>query len=418
MRQTTTGSGGQGATGTGTGSSAGGNGTGGNGSGNSDGGSIFNTGGGNQGGNGSGGGCVNIELEATSVIAPSDIIIAIDNSGSMSDEIAAVEANIDVNFAQILAASQVDYQVIMVTDHGPNSLNVCIGPPLAGTTDCSGPPVEVPNQFYHYDVNVQSHDSLCKILNTLMGPQGGGEADQNGFHPGGWISLLRQNAVKTFIEITDDGIVCNWNGNSFNDQDQIQPGQDVAVAWDAALLGAAPFQFGTVADRNYLFYSIVGLPEKSPDPLQPYAATEPVVTGVCTASTAYAPGTGYQWLSRGTGGLRFPVCQYQSYDNVFQDIANGVVSGSLLPCDIQLPEDLPDLDYQSLVVNYTPGGGGMPEKWTQVASQAACGVSDNTFYVDTVANTLHLCPNASAKVENDTGEANLDVTAECVQVPD
>src|SRR4030095_14330224 len=103
------------------------------------------------GGNGQGGACADLVVEAEVQFLPADIIFIIDNSGSMTDEIASIETNINVNFANIIQSSGVDYQVIMVTDHGSGSLEVCVGPPLSGTTNCSGPPVFVPGQFYHYD---------------------------------------------------------------------------------------------------------------------------------------------------------------------------------------------------------------------------------------------------------------------------
>ncbi|MGQ0505643.1 MAG: hypothetical protein ACT4TC_10010, partial [Myxococcaceae bacterium] len=49
---------------------------------------------------------------------PVDIIFVIDNSGSMTSEIQEVERNINVNFAQIIQASGVDYRVILIAKHG------------------------------------------------------------------------------------------------------------------------------------------------------------------------------------------------------------------------------------------------------------------------------------------------------------
>ena len=36
-------------------------------------------------------------------------------------------------------------------------------------------------------------------------------------------------------------------------------------------------------------------------------------------------GLEYQRLSVRTGGLRFPICEYQSFDAVFKNVAEGVV---------------------------------------------------------------------------------------------
>ena len=370
-------------------------------------------GGGDQ---GSGGSCVDIAVEGSSVTQPADIVVIIDNSGSMGEEIASVEQNINVNFAQILATSGVDYQMIMLSDHGSSNLEVCIGPPLANTANCNGAPGEVAGQFYHYDISVLSTDSLCIALDTLYGTNGGGEADEQALHPEGWSKWLRQNAVKVILEITDDDVSCTWNGNNFNDGEdgstnpQTSMGAAAAVAWDQQLLQLAPAQFGTIASRNYQFYSIVGLAAK-PNPLEGYQPGEPLIGSACpTAWTSSSFGSGYQWLSKGTGGLRFPVCQFASYDAVFQAIAAGVVESAAVPCEIDISGVDDTVDPNSLVVNYTPGMGSL-ETFTLVAGAAACGVDDQAFYLEN--DIVKLCPAACTKVTEDV-DAKLDLIAQCV----
>ncbi|MBW2458936.1 MAG: hypothetical protein JRI68_30840 [Deltaproteobacteria bacterium] len=328
--------------------------------------------------------CAAVVVEGNPTIKPADIIFVIDNSCSMGQEINGVEQNINVNFAQIMGVSQVDYRIIMVTDHGSGSLNVCIGA-----------------------LNVQSWDSACKTFNTFYGSAGGGEADQHGLYPNGWSALLRTEAIKVFVEITDDRLSCTWQGHAMQDNSTIPDGQNAAVEFDSTLLGLSPGHFGTASNRNYMFYSIVGLIPKS-NPLEAYSEFDPVVTGTC--STAPSPGTGYQWLSKGTHALRFPVCEGTGYDVVFQDIAAGVVEGTQVPCEIEIPEPPPgetyDWDLVSLL--WTPGGGSTQE-FTQVTSLAACGTDDDKFYIED--NLLKLCPAACDKIE-----ADLDGTLE-VKIP-
>jgi len=361
---------------------------------------------GNQDGS-TGGACAGVVVQAESTVKPADIIYVIDNSCSMNQEISGVESNINVNFASIIQNSGVDYQVIMVTGHGSSTLDVCVQPPLSGTTNCSGPPVDVPGQFYHYSLPVYSHDSLCKTLDGLYG----NAPDEFSQAPAGWSTWLRPQAVKVFVEITDDGISCTWNGTNFNDQDQINPGQQVALDWDTKLLQAAPAQFGSKADRNYLYYSIVGLPPK-PNILDAYDEFEPVITGTCNGGVG--PGTGYQWLSKGTHSLRFPVCQdqNQTYDAVFQDIAAGVVDSTKVPCELIIPEEPPGQTYnfEKASVIYTPGGNGTPEEFTFVSSSAACGQAADKFYIE--GGLIKLCPAACAKVEGDI-DAKLEVSIPC-----
>jgi hypothetical protein len=68
----------------------------------------------------------------------------LDNSGSMSDELQAVEDNLNLNFASILANSGVDYRVILLSRHrrevrdesGESSTSVCVTTPLSALADC------------------------------------------------------------------------------------------------------------------------------------------------------------------------------------------------------------------------------------------------------------------------------------------
>jgi len=62
--------------------------------------------------------CAVQEAAASLTKRPVDIIFAIDNSGSMSGEIAEVEKQVNDNFATLIAASGIDYRVIMVSSHG------------------------------------------------------------------------------------------------------------------------------------------------------------------------------------------------------------------------------------------------------------------------------------------------------------
>src|SRR6185436_15807911 len=57
-----------------------------------------------------GGACAQAESQATLVKEPIDVIVVLDNSGSMDEELDSVERNINLNFAEILDASDVDYR--------------------------------------------------------------------------------------------------------------------------------------------------------------------------------------------------------------------------------------------------------------------------------------------------------------------
>src|SRR5262245_17948500 len=57
--------------------------------------------------------CAAVSVMGRLVKEPVDVIVILDNSGSMEDEMEAAERNINVNFAQILDTNSVDYRVIL-----------------------------------------------------------------------------------------------------------------------------------------------------------------------------------------------------------------------------------------------------------------------------------------------------------------
>ncbi|HTN90500.1 MAG TPA: hypothetical protein VL242_42800 [Sorangium sp.] len=69
----------------------------------------------------------------------------------------------------------------------------------------------------------------------------------------------------------------------------------------------ARWHAGTLA-RWHLFHSIVGLHENT-TPTDACVPDADVVESTC--GTAVAPGTGYQALSKKTGGLRFPLLRFE-----------------------------------------------------------------------------------------------------------
>jgi hypothetical protein len=363
-------------------------------------------GGGHQGGDGSeggggGGSCADLVVEAEIEQRPVDIVFVIDNSASMGDEADAIEANINVNLAHVLETNQVDYRLIMVTDHGPGSLwdkELCIAPPLSGTLDCAGPPISVPGRFYHYDIHVESLDATCRLFDSLFGSV----PDEWAQASSGWHDWLRPEALKVIIAITDDEMGC------FSDDEA------GALAFDHQLLQASPAQFGYFGSRNYVFYSLVGVAPKA-DPLEPYGPLDDLVTTSCW--TAVGPGLGYQWLSKLTGGLRFPVCNHESYDAVFQDIAAGVTDITAIPCELAVPEAPPGelLDLGTLELLYSPGDGSATQLWTQVPSAAECGPA--SFYLDTAVTPprIHLCPEACSLAAADPGAA-IEIRVDCALV--
>src|SRR5690606_16525671 len=87
--------------------------------------------------------------------------------------------------------------------------------------------------------------------------------------------------------------------------------------------------FGEPGRRNYIFHSIIGVDENNSMAFLP---TEPLNTNRCP----YGVNTGdeYQRLSIATGGLRYSICNLDSYDVVFRAVANNVIEQAKIGCEI------------------------------------------------------------------------------------
>lgn len=387
----TTGSGGSGATtsaATGTTASAGGAGTGAAGGAGGGTASSASAGGGGAGqGGGSGGGApdagpdVSFEYDAgpgdgavnadsacaAEVVSPQklpvDIIWVVDTSGSMTAEIAQIKANINAQFADILAASGLDYQVLMIAAKGTAALQVCVAPPLGGPNCNANAPLYRP-----IPQTVGSTNSLSLILATY-----------DSVNPSlNWQSSLRYDAAKVFIEVTDDN--SSLSANSF----------------DTQLLAKMPAgMFGTAADRNYVFYSIIGV-----------TAGNPAVKCPSAVNT----GAQYQTLSNLTGGAMFPVCD-ADYSPIFNQIAAGIVGG--LACEFTMPTSNGSaIDPENVAMTFTPTGG-MPVDVPRVTDAASCN-GPGWHYDDNVTPTkLLLCPDSCATVKADDG-GKIDILVGCL----
>ena len=335
--------------------------------------------------------CVSVRAQASLVKKPVDIIVVVDNSSSMTQEIAAVERNINQNFAAILGTSALDYRVILISRHGLNtSYRICIAAPLSGADSCTPPPAKPVNsaRFFHYDVEVASTNSLSLTLSTYT------KSDRNNFTTNGWSEWLRPGAFRVFIEMTDDDSAMS------------------VADFEAGLFALTPAAFGTAESRNYVFHTIAGLKQNTPA-TAPWLPTDPRQTTKCTAGTgAQKAGLVYQDLSILTGGLRFPICEYDSFNAVFQKVAEGVVQGTKVDCAFPIPEGPPgqQIDLKSIVVEYAPGGGGAPQSFKQVANAAACAPA--SFYIRDDNFRVVLCPDACGAIQKDAS-AKVQVLFNC-----
>lgn len=382
--------------------------------------------------------CSKQEVTAVPGKRPVDIIFAIDNSESMSEEIGEVEKQINDNFAKIIEESGTDYHVIMLSQHGThapgNTLQkICVKAPLSGTSCNPVPakPVDT-DHFMHHSVTINSNDALCRIIDTVNA------VDEFGRHPGGWATFLRPDAFKVITVITDDQVNTTCHGVKLDDNtNSASAGTNTAAKFDGYFLANFP-EFGTATHRNYLFHSIVGVaPFQPSDPTKPYPPEAPIAVDTCTPS-AIAPGTGYQALSRLTGGLRYPTCGLD-YTTMFQQMAKAVIDRATIECDFAYPANPVGgrINPATAVVHYesapardggADGGGAgdaaadagpvVSKDFAQAPNLAAC--TAGKFYIenpppadagvtsfDAGATRIKLCPDACLAIQ---GDANAKVS--------
>jgi hypothetical protein len=338
-------------------------------------------------------GCAAAHAQAKLVRQPVDIIMVLDNSGSMDDELRSVEANINQGFASILQQSGVDYRVILISQHrrrDRDDTSVCISAPLSGLAQCPADQPVFGERFFQYSVEVGSRDSFDILLDTYAPPFDRNNQEEFDKAPNGWSAWLRPGAKKVFLEITDD-----------------DENADV-LDFLFALTELSPDNFG--ADPNnvsFVWHSIVGVVEKA-QPADPYLASEPLENDEC--KDVKNAGEAYQELSKLTGGLRFPICQFQSYGTVFRVIAEDVAQSGELACDFDVPAPPQgqSLDLDKVAVSYKPGNGGIDQVFTQAASATAC--KANAFYA--ADQRIHLCPQTCTALRSDSG-AKVDVLFTC-----
>jgi len=355
-------------------------------------------------------GCTTIRQRASIVERPMDIIFVIDNSGSMTEEIAQVKARINEDLASILEASGIDYRVIMFTNYGLGSLEVCVRAPL-GPGDClttdAAAAIDNPPRFFHYDRDVQSTDSLCLLLSRWNMP------DAQSRSP--WSSYLRVGSFKTFVEITDDGVSCRTPaGAQLTDTTGEPAAQQTIRSFDAELRSLSRDQFGPPGKRTYQWFSIVGLPPHDP-PTEPWNPSEPLQTTTC--SSAPRPGLAYQLLSNETGALRWPVCQNDDFGPMFRAIATSVVDKARLACEWALPPPPPGKVYDATKLSLTfTNGSGTHTDLPRVDSGSACG---DGWFLDNnkEPRLLSLCPTTCAAIRADTN-ASMDIVVPCESIID
>ena len=309
--------------------------------------------------------CAAVSQQAENKLQPADIVWAIDTSCSMTEENLAVQLNMNA-FSQQIVASGIDTHIVVIAEYrnpfcppGFPCPGVCIEPPL-GSGGCPTFDTNPDGGYWHLNQKVGSTNSLSLIINTYID----------------WAPMLRPNASKTFVVISDDN---QETDPIFSADDFIQAVGQLDVSLFA----------------EWQFHGI-------------FSYTD------CPA--AARPGTVYQDLVAKTGGVSGDLC-LQNFKPVFDQIATGVITAAKLDCEWEIP---PPPDGELFVpgevnVRYT-SSAGLEQDVLFVGTPADCGAAGGWYYDDPQNPSKVLaCPTTCDEIRLDEN-GKIDVLFGCATI--
>ncbi|MBU1241414.1 hypothetical protein KKF84_07535 [Myxococcota bacterium] len=308
--------------------------------------------------------------EADEGVLPADIIVVVDNSGTMGDEAASVQASMH-DFVGAVVNSGIDAHVILISADSNEDAGVCVPAPV-GSGNC--PNDENLPEFRHVMQDVGSSNALELILSTY--PQ--------------WAPSLRPSATKTILVITDDN--SGLNATSFTTQ---------LLALDPTFEG---FKFsGIIAPYNIDQADCVlceFLGTCNTGSCDTCCGTDTILGLLCTALPA-EEGTVYRDLITATGGIEGNLC-IQDFQPAFNDLATAVIWESQVDCVYNIPEP-PEgevIDYTKINVDYQPTPTDDPQAIYNVPGGIDdCGIGGGWYYDELDPHLqLSLCPTTCTEV--------------------
>ncbi len=338
---------------------------------------------------------------AAAADASVDVIVVIDGSGSMSDDIERVRDNVNGAFVNILAGSNLSWRLVVVAPRegmgGMSSNSLCVPQPPAGPSCSDGP------RFTHVHCAVESTDAFASLGFTYAGVlppflPGFGAMVCGGL-PGNpilapswdgkqWKNSIRFQATKVILAITDD------------ESDVEASAFDNWLTTQAEPAG----MFGTTQDRRYLFYGILGHETGNPN-------------AVCNTAEGPAPAVGkkYQRLAQMTGGTTLSICE-EDWSAMFNDIASRIIGqlGCVYPAPN--PPNGEELDPDKVNVRYTPGGGS--EELIGQDNNKPCDQGANGWQWSSDKKKILLCGDTCQRVKSDPeGKMSVEFGCKTVVVP-
>lgn len=316
--------------------------------------------------------CARTEVTAvdTTIAVPADIIVLVDNSPSMVEEIGFVRENLNA-FAKQIVDNGVDARLIMIAEPKPEELpegtrdtGVCIAPPL-GSGSCPDDTL-LPN-YVHIPQAVASTDSL----DVLMRIQ-----DE-------WLEYMRPEAVTAIFIVSDS--------------DGLYPMS--LIYGDPPLWEDVDFMSNTFFESFEHF----DLHPWSLNAVYPFSECE----------YAERRGQVYERLVEMTGGIAGDLCE-QDFQPVFDRLAARVVDDAVtLSCEWEIPESVEGQTFSTELVKVTRSSAGSAgQDLFQVSTSADCVLG--AWHFDDPANPKRIlaCPETCEAI-NDDPAGKIDVVFGC-----
>ena len=323
--------------------------------------------------------CEGVKQDVVTQNLPVDIIWAIDNSFSMANEGAAVQANINT-FSQQITAANIDVHVVMLA--GPP---FCVPTPL-GSGQCPGlfPPFnqdsKAPNYFRDPNAIVDSWNAATVLIQSFPN----------------YRSTLRANALKYLVVVTDDdssGITSGTYTNNptgfINDFTNLDPMLKAPAGGPA--------------------WKMSGV----------YAFTEcPGVSKV---------GATWKAIIDQTGGVHGDICGCssgdqnacnQTFKTVMDSLAKTItMAAKPLDCEYPIPPAPPGKSFDKTLVNVNLTTNGATENIGYVPDATKCHPELGGWYYDNEANPTRVitCPKSCDKIKN-TQNGSVAVAFGCKRI--
>lgn len=318
--------------------------------------------------------CAGVSASTQARLAPTDVVWAIDTSGSMIASFAAIQQALDA-FSRKVVEAGVDARVVLLAGSG-----FCVGAPLGsgqcGPASAEGMPAPDSREpdFLHLDTPFGANQGIPVLLDSYA-------AYKHALRPG----------ARTHLVLTEDGAP-TVSAQAVIDHVE---GRAQATATPAWMPGLAP--------RTWVFNGVV--------------CQNGFALGTCLLADS-PPATTLELIDT-TGGLvadlnNAGVAGMDPFAQLLDKLAESVIVGAQVSCEYRIPESPEDMTFDPDQVNvvYT-NGAGHQALFPRADDAMPCAEHEAWTYDMPDAPTLvRLCPAACTRVQADPA-ARIDVKFGC-----